>query len=159
MDLRITEVTDLDAQWPEIAPLFRALHEYHGPLTGGALAADWEAVQRDHIGSVEDGLVLSARSGDGLVGVANAHIGRVAPVFRELAFGFLDNMYVLPEVRGQGVGGTLLAAVEDWCRGRGVEDLRLSVLVANALGVDVWRASGFEPVSYVMSKRLVSERS
>jgi aminoglycoside 6'-N-acetyltransferase I len=31
----------------------------------------------------------------------------------------LEDLYVLPQVRGLGVGGALIAAVKDWCRARG----------------------------------------
>jgi aminoglycoside 6'-N-acetyltransferase I len=40
----------------------------------------------------------------------------------------LEDLYVLPEARGSGVGGALIAAVKDWCRARGCT--LVSVVVA-----------------------------
>lgn len=39
-----------------------------------------------------------------------------------IEFGFsaeLEDLYVLPEARGSGVGGELISAVKDWCRAQG----------------------------------------
>ena len=154
MKITIEQVAHLDdAAWGELEPLFRALHDYHAPLTGVVLAEAWEDAQRSRVTVGDDGLVLLARAGGGAVAFANAHIPRSAPVFEEHV-GVLDSMYVRPEFRGQGVGRRLLAAVEQWCRGRGVEELRLNVAAANTAAIAIWRASGFVAASHVVSKRL-----
>ncbi len=153
MEIEIEEITDLEAAWPEVAPLLLALHEHHTPITGIEMLDEWEERQRSHIATGEDALILIARTGDRAIGFVNAQISHNPGILRE-HFGFIHNMYVDAELRGEGLGRRLLNAIEDWCRSRNVGELRLNVVVANVVGVAVWRATGFSTDSYRMSKRL-----
>lgn len=152
MSLRIETVEDIDAAWPELAPLFRALHEYHEPLAGIVLAAGWEEAQRGTLRTPPEGIVLVAREESEPVAVMNGSV-RGHPVFEERSFA-LDNAFVVERLRHAGLGRTMLERVEEWCREQGVGLVRLNVMAANAAGIDAWRGLGFEPDAYRMAKRL-----
>ena len=90
MEFEIDEVADLDRAWPELAPLFSELHEYHKPLTGVVLLDDWEARQREHVAfGTDEALVLIARSEGRAIGFTNARIARNPSIFEE-RFGAID---------------------------------------------------------------------
>ncbi|WP_431033233.1 GNAT family N-acetyltransferase [Streptomyces sp. P6-2-1] len=55
----------------------------------------------------------------------------------------LHSVWVATAVRGRGVGGLLLDAVERWARAAGAERLRLGVLAANTQAREVYRRKGF----------------
>ena len=48
----------------------------------------------------------------------------------------------------------MLETIEEWCRQRGIQELRLSSGIENELATMMWRVSGFETVSCGMSKSL-----
>ena len=87
----------------------------------------------------------------------NAGITRDYGLFEE-TYGLIGDAYVRAESRRRGLGAALVAHVEAWCRARGVDEVRVGVVVANELGVAFWRKSGFEPLTYTMSKSLAGVR-
>lgn len=60
--------------------------------------------------------VFLAWSGDKAVGVATATTSSGIELGLSAE---LEDLYVLPEARDSGVGGTLIASVKDWCRTQG----------------------------------------
>ena len=70
-----------------------------------------------------DGFYLVAWEGGEPVG--HAHLALTSPLE-------VQDMYVLPELRGRGIGTTLLRAAEDEARVRGATRLTLTVGVDNA---------------------------
>lgn len=149
----IEEVTDLDAVWPDLRELFLALHRYHEPWLTRRFRPDWEARWRDYIQPGPDKLVLLARHRVELLGYLSAEIRRDYGLFEELV-GFINEAFVTPELRGQGIGRALVRRCEDWSRTRGATQLDLTVVLGNQLGLDFWSRSGFSPISYRMSKPL-----
>jgi GNAT superfamily N-acetyltransferase len=59
--------------------------------------------------------------------------------------GWLISMWVAPEVRRMGVGGTLVDAVVDWARSSGVKRLLLEVADHNIPAITLYGRRGFEP--------------
>lgn len=57
--------------------------------------------------------------------------------------GFLEGWYVMPEVRGQGVGRALVAASEDWARGQGCSEFASDAEVDNDASIAAHLALGF----------------
>ena len=54
-------------------------------------------------------------------------------------------MYVLPEARGRGHGRALVAAVEEWAGGEGIERVTLYVMEPNAHARRLYESCGYEP--------------
>ena len=58
----------------------------------------------------------------------------------------VDDFYVRPEARGQGVGRAALAAARLACLDLGVRAMRVEVGVNNLVAQAVYRGAGFEPL-------------
>ena len=58
------------------------------------------------------------------------------------------------KLRGQGVGSALLAACEEWARGRGLEYLELNVLEANEAARRLYERTGYKKIVNVMRMEL-----
>ena len=103
-----------------VAALLDAFNrEYDTPTPGEAVLAT--RLERLLVG--ED--VIALLAGDPAVAVAlltlRPNVWYAGPV------GLLDELYVVPRLRGQGLGSSLLAAAEDTVRGRGGELLEINV--------------------------------
>jgi len=59
----------------------------------------------------------------------------------------LDDSFVRPEARGEGLGSAALAAVRRACEDLGVRALRVEVGDDNAAALAVYRSTGFEPLA------------
>jgi GNAT superfamily N-acetyltransferase len=59
----------------------------------------------------------------------------------------LDDFFVRPEARGEGLGKAALAAVRRACEDLGVRALRVEAGEDNAAALAVYRSAGFEPLA------------
>jgi len=67
----------------------------------------------------------------------------------------LDELFVVPEHRGRGLGTAALSAAETICRERGVLALRLEVEHSNRRALELYARTGFARHSrHLMTKRL-----
>jgi len=68
---------------------------------------------------------------------------------------FLDDLYLTPESRGQGLGAAVMAAVDAEARRLGARAVHLVVAPGNERAQRLYRRSGFEGSDWrVMTKRL-----
>ncbi len=101
---------------------------------------------------------------------------RVLPLVAELngipvglAWGVLHNlqdktahiyqMWVSPDVRGQGVGGLLLINIIEWSNALHLDYVSLAVTTINKMAVKLYKAYGFEPYGALEALREDSELS
>ncbi len=68
--------------------------------------------------------------------------------------GYITDLFVLPEFRGQGVARALMAAVEQRCRALGLDRLRVGAIGANQPARRFYEARGYVPVIVTHEKRL-----
>jgi len=99
-----------------------------------------EAVLR---GIATDSLLVAA-DGDDLVGFVTFEV-ESAVYEQDVRRGLVENVYVVPDRRGEGVGSALLAAAQDRLRERGCDVFFLEVLAANDGARRFYRAAGYEP--------------
>ena len=66
----------------------------------------------------------------------------------------LAELYVVPEVRGQGHGRALIAACEDCAKSRGHKLLTVGVLTKNARAVRSYEGAGYAPYTTIMRRYL-----
>lgn len=75
------------------------------------------------------------------------------------AFVLLDEIFVLPEAQGIGLGKRLLDVASDYCRENRMGTLRLEVQKKNTRAIDVYRTCGFRTEDrYLMSLPLPRTR-
>ena len=98
-----------------------------------------------------DMLVLVAREGDAAIGFAEASVRcdyvngcETSPV------AFLEGIYVVPEHRHSGVARSLVAAIENWAKARGLCELASDALLDNAQSHAMHKALGFSETERVI---------
>ena len=102
-------------------------------------------------------LAFVAELGDGaLAGFAEASVRSVAEGGPDGPAAYLEGIWVEPEHRRRGVARALLAAAEDWARGRGLTHLGSDALLDNEASHRWHREAGFGEVVrlVVFGKRL-----
>ena|SRR3712207_5536615 len=69
--------------------------------------------------------------------------------------GFIDDLYLKPEMRGQGLGRRLLAFALDQAAALGIDTLHLEVEAGNARGLQLYLTAGFEETGRRWMRRRV----
>jgi ribosomal protein S18 acetylase RimI-like enzyme len=70
---------------------------------------------------------------------------------------FVDELYLLPALRGQGIGRLAIEHAAERCRTRGIGAVHLEVDPENERAISLYRRSGFVQRGYrLMSRRLTS---
>jgi ribosomal protein S18 acetylase RimI-like enzyme len=103
---------------------------------------EWYGSDRMRAAVADPGtVVLVADAGDAVVGFAHATVSM------ETWTGSILRLYVDPDRRGEGLGGTLLDATVEKLGDRDCERIEAMVLADNELGNEFYRAAGFERVA------------
>ncbi len=69
-------------------------------------------------------------------------------------YGYINNVYVLPARRGQGLGQELMRYTDDFFRSRGVRRVRLTVTASNAEAATLYKHAGYDVTRWEMEKEL-----
>ncbi|AZQ14778.1 GNAT family N-acetyltransferase [Halorubrum sp. PV6] len=141
-EVRVTPATadDVDAAtdlWVALAESQRD----HGStlLASGNRGAVREWVAR----SVVTGELLLARDGDEPVGFVSFTLEH-GGYERDRTLGTVSNLFVVPERRGEGIGGDLLDAAERALCESGAETVALEALAANERAREFYATHGYE---------------
>jgi ribosomal protein S18 acetylase RimI-like enzyme len=146
------EIVPADAsRVDELEPLWLALREHHGSVTGhwGPLrpAEDSWARRRQNYADIlaEGGWVFLAVEGDAVLGcaVCEREAGGSPTWEWPQDFVAVVDLVVAPGARGRGAGERLIGAVEADARARGVAAIALSVAAPNTLARRFYERHGF----------------
>ena len=98
-------------------------------------------------GIVTDSLLVASVDGDaGADPVGFVTFSVESGVYeQDVTRGLVENVYVVPEHRGEGVGSALLAAAEDRLRERGCSVFYLEALADNEAAKRFYREAGYSP--------------
>jgi GNAT superfamily N-acetyltransferase len=135
MDVRAASSADL----PALVSLVRRYWEFEGIAGFDALRV--ELVLKQLFADPALGTVWVAESGARLAGYLIAV--RVLSVEHQGTMGEIDEFFVVPEARGQGVGGRLLAAAECALARRGCVRLQLQLHTANSAARRFYARHGY----------------
>ncbi len=69
-------------------------------------------------------------------------------------YGFISDVFVSEQVRGQGVGKALLDHAENFARSKQVKELMLGVLAANKAAKSLYLENGYEEFAITLEKKL-----
>lgn len=69
-------------------------------------------------------------------------------------YGYINNLYMLPARRGQGLSDELLRYSEAWFRERGVSKLRLTVTTSNLAACRLYQRLGYQTQRLEMEKEI-----
>jgi len=126
-----------------IALLAAQLHEHAIPLARELLAESVAAALADDSRAV----ILVARDETGPVGVA--FVSFQSSVERGGRIAWLEELYVLPDRRGNGIGSRLVQATLVVARERGCRSVELEVESSHARAAHLYRRAGFQPLQRV----------
>lgn len=101
----------------------------------------------------KQGFLLVAKSRSKLVGFIYATISS-RPVEITRTIGSINDLYVLPEYRGRGMGRKLMAECLSKLKDAKVEVVYIRVLVENKIAISLYEKLGFKVYNYGMMKQL-----
>ncbi|MEM3696824.1 MAG: GNAT family N-acetyltransferase [Candidatus Bathyarchaeia archaeon] len=98
--------------------------------------------------------LLVAKANKRLVGFALASIPKDYPLDVAESVGIINDVYVLPEFRGKGIGKKLVMECLKIMKFHKVTAVRLIVLAQNETAIKLYEKLGFKAYQYGMIKRL-----
>lgn len=157
MELTIRQGTAEDL--PELLRLYR---DYHQGLLEVGMNYDLneETLPRVMENRLRSRLILTAVAENGageLCGFVFCSILRLAPEYvcrGESSVGYLNDLYVAPAARHQGLARKLTQYAENWLKEQGVSIMELQVLGKNAKAREFWEKQGMEPIGTLCCKYL-----
>ncbi len=69
-------------------------------------------------------------------------------------YGYINNLYIVPEKRGQKLGESLLGFSDEWFKSRRVSKLRLTVTASNQAACRLYEKGGYEVTRWEMEKEI-----
>ncbi len=74
-----------------------------------------------------------------------AYIAQNLPMFHPPEFGYISDVYVVPQYRQSGLGKKLIKLMHDWFTSQNLEVCQLQVYRQNQAGREFWSAMGYQP--------------
>lgn len=102
----------------------------------------------------EDTLMLGAFEDDTLLGTVRATLWNKSGMIEGIKTVCLDNIYVLPDARHQGIAKALFLEVEAWAKAQGAVRLDLHVWDFNQSAIAFYKSLGMDFQYHVMEKGL-----
>lgn len=99
-------------------------------------------------------IIFLAERADAVVGILRCVHTVGLPLLAPASHGYISSVYVRPEARRQHVLHVLLDAALDWCRARGLTEVRLHNAVENAAANAAWEALGFEIAEHLRVRHI-----
>ncbi|WP_254545103.1 GNAT family N-acetyltransferase [Halomarina pelagica] len=148
MEIEAARMGDAD----RIADLWVALAEGQRRYGSHLSAVENRGTVREAIArSIATGGLLVAREGGEVIGFVM--FAPESGVYEQaVQKGVVENLYVVPERRGEGVGTALLGAAEDALRADGAAIVALDVMAANDEARRFYRRLGYRPHRVTMAK-------
>jgi GNAT superfamily N-acetyltransferase len=75
-------------------------------------------------------------------------------VAEERTYGYIAELYVIEEARRLGIGKALIAACEEWAKGRRLKVMMIGALARNVTASSVYRAAGYGEYVKLLRKYL-----
>lgn len=156
------ELTIRQGNTEDLQALLGLYREYHQGLLDVGMNYDLneEVLPRVMENRIRSRLILTAVAEDEkgmLCGFVFCSILRLAPEYLcrgESSVGYLNDLYVAPSARHQGLAQKLTAYAESWLKEQGVDIMELQVLGKNANAQEFWKKQGMEPIGTLCCKYL-----
>lgn len=123
------------------ALLLEQLREHNIPGDSASL----RAVVKQMVGNPARGFVLVAKSEGVIVGVA--YVSTVLSIEHAGNVAWLEELYVTPSMRAQGIGASLVAAVLKKARADSMKAVDLEIDAGHARVASLYRRFGFQTLS------------
>lgn len=154
MVLRKLDVSD----YPDMLMLYRKLDELHVKARPDCFEYREDIYPKEHFEAAVKNeicfLMGAFDEQDTMVGFVRATLWNERGIIKERKTVCLDNIYVLPEYRREGIGTRLFNAVEKWAKEQGAVRLELLTWDFNKDAVMMYNAMGMTLQKYVFEKKL-----
>lgn len=134
------------------------LREYPEHPIYGQLRSNAEELARPVFGaqlaSGNEATFLAEDDDGAAIGIIRAVESAAPPFLVPERYCYVSSAYVAPEYRRHGVLRLLLARASEWCRHRGLGEMRLHSVGTSENASAAWDALGFEVVEQVRVRRL-----
>ena len=150
ISLRAATLKDIDALREFEQGIVRAERAFDSTLKAGRIQYyDIEKMLiADHVRFVV------AECGNELVACGFARIDNAKTYLSHPQQAYLGLMYVDPKYRGQSISAKIVERLKQWCRTKGVTELRLEVYSGNLAAVGAYEKAGFSKHIIEMRLRL-----
>ena len=147
---------DLDDLASVVELRLALLREYsdnpmYGRLRPDAMPRAYE-LYRNQLTAHNEQIFVAELEGE-VVGVLRCVDTPSSPLLYPERYCYVSSVYVRPPSRRRGVLRALLAAAEDWCEERGIDEMRLHNATSSVVAEQTWSALGFEVVEHVRRRR------
>ncbi|MDW6004095.1 GNAT family N-acetyltransferase [Vibrio mangrovi] len=141
--IRLAKSSDLAA----LEKMMYDLHDEHHLACPQHFKVAKEAMEEKRIADYlesPEGLVFIAELNDQCIGFVSGHFADlVSSVSRNVFMGSIDEFYVLPQYRGQGIGSQLLKRIEKEFDDYGVQQMFVEVWDFNQSAIRLYQNLGF----------------
>jgi GNAT superfamily N-acetyltransferase len=152
VEIRRAQGADLTGVTASCAALFAedgARDRLRNPQWPGQHGSAWVAA----VAADPDALLLAAVTADGVVGHLVGEYRQASPMWLG-ARAELVSTYVLPYLRGNGIGSRLVEEFTAWARDRGATRIEVTAYTANDGAVRFYQRHGFMPFSTLLAADL-----
>ena len=137
-----------DADWSDWLRLSRALFPEYS-------AEELAAGMREHRARSDAEVFVAEREDASVAGFVEVGSRPYADGCNTSPVGYIEAWYVDPDVRRMGYGRALLAAAEEWARGRGYREMASDSRLDNEISHAAHRRAGYDEVDRVVQFRKV----
>ena len=152
--VRRATIADLDTV---VALRIALLREYPDHPVYGRLRPDAEVRAHAIFGAQlesENEVVFLAEHANAVIGLLRCVETVSSPLLEPERYCYISSVYVSPDWRRKGVLRSLFASAQDWCRKRGLPEMRLHNVGTRAGSAAAWDALGFEVIEQVRIRRV-----
>ncbi len=135
-----------DSDWSDWLRLSLALFPHHS-------AEELAAGMREFRTRSDADVFVAERDNGSIAGFVEVGARPYADGCDSSPVGYIEAWYVDPDVRRSGYGRALLAAAEEWARGRGYREMASDCRLDNAISHAAHRRAGYEEVDRVVQFR------
>lgn len=146
------------ADYPTMLVLYKALDELHVEARPDYFVHREEVYPQEHYSAAisdPECLLMGAFDSTGnMVAFVRATLWNESGMVKTLRTVCLDNIYVLPSHRRNGIAAKLFSEVESWAKEMGAARLDLHTWDFSKDALAMYRAMGMAPQRYVLEKKL-----
>ncbi len=147
-----------DAQVPAIVEMWKEEMDFHAQIDPFFARRDnaHEDFQRFVVECIArpEFLVLVAIENAAVVGYGIAKVETYHPVFQQVRYGQIFDLYVNNAYRSRGIGEKLLLQTQKWFRSMQIYRLELRVVSGSHVGDKFWRKHGFKDHLVILARDL-----
>lgn len=143
--MRVREFQDSD--WDEWRRMDQAL------FPDNEFEDDLEADMRALLARPDAAVFIAERSDGSVCGYVEVGGRAYADGCRSSPVGYIEAWYVDPDVRRSGYGRALLAAAEEWARGRGYTEMASDARLGNIVSINAHENSGYHVIDRIVQFR------